>query len=115
MVKLFYLPQGRWVVNLEHLPDVRVDVSQGGLERRVSDVVAGSTGDQVSAAEARAPAAATEHQVETYLPGTPPPAGQPPRREELIGTWSSPFLTVNIQQDGSLATRLPDGNDNEGR
>lgn len=115
MVRLFYLPQSRWVVNLERLPDLPVDVSQGGLERSVSDVLAGSTGDQVSAAEARAKAAAIEHQVEAYLPKTPPLGGQTVRPEELIGRWTSPFLTVSIQEDGRLATRLPDGADSEGR
>ena len=34
MVTLFYLPQSRWVVNLELLPDAPVDVSQGGVAQR---------------------------------------------------------------------------------
>ena len=115
MVKLFYLPQTRWVVNLERLPDAAVDVSQSGLAASVSDVLAGSASDDVSAAEARAKAAALEHQMDAYLPRTPPPARQPARAEELIGTWTSPFLTVSIQEEGTFATRLPDGTDSTGR
>ena len=69
----------------------------------------------MGAAEGRAKIAAIEHEVEAYIPGTPPAAGRPAQPEELIGTWTSPFLTVSIQGDGTFDTRLPDGTDSEGR
>jgi len=114
-VRLFYLPRSRWVVNLERLPDAPVDVSQDGLERSVGDALAGLRGDSVSAVEASAKFAAIGHAVEAYLPEEPPAGGQPARAEELIGTWTSPFLTVTIRQNAKFSARLSDGTDSEGR
>jgi hypothetical protein len=120
IVRLFYLPRSRWVVNLERLPDLPVDVSQEGIAQALSDTrAARDARDKVGAAEARAEWAALERGIEAYVPkaGAPPgPAGDPGAlRTAIVGTWSSPFLDVTVRADGTLTTRVPGAGEQSGR
>ncbi len=120
IVRLFYLPRSRWAVNVESLPDLPVDISQEGIGRVLSDTKAArDTHDKVAAAEARAEWAALEHGMEAYVPkdGAPiGPRGDPATlASSIVGTWSSPFLTVSARDDGTLRTEIPGVGEESGR
>ena len=119
MVRLFYLPHSRWVVNLEWLPDLPVDASPDGVERAVEDFAAAAARDKVAAAEARARLAAIDREIKAYLPDKTslvPNSAQPAvLAKAILGDWTSPFLGLSIGADGTFAARLTDGSRSEGR
>lgn len=112
IVRLFYLPRSRWAINVEQLADMPVEVSQSGIANVLADSQAAHKAhDKVAAAEARAELAAIERGIEEYLPKPGDPRG--PRTEPpvlaaaIVGTWSSPFLTVTFQEDGRVTAEIP--------
>lgn len=120
MVRLFYLPRSRWAVNVEPLPDLPVDVSQEAVAQVLDHTKAARDArDKVGVAEARAEMAAIEHGMEAYVPTAGAPTGAPSDpatlASELVGTWSSPFLTVSVQDDGTLTTEIPGVGEESGR
>jgi hypothetical protein len=121
MVRLFYLPRSRHVVNLELLPDPPVeDPSFDGVKRVLTArFKAWRAHDQVGGAEARAEMAAMEHKMESYVADSPPPPGQrlgpEALTEAIVGSWTSPFLTVSFHSDGTLTGRLATGVEQQGR
>jgi hypothetical protein len=120
IVRLFYLPRSRWAINVEPLPDLPVDVSQEGIAQVLSDTKAARDAhDKIAAAEARAEWAALEHGIEAYVPkrGAPtsPPGDPAALASAIVGTWSSPFLTVSVRGDGTLRTEIPGVGEESGR
>lgn len=117
MVRIYYLPTSRWVVNLELLPDPPVeDVSPEGVNRIVGAAgAAWERRDMVGVAEARAQLPALERELEWYTPRGPIDAGEPVDQAALLGTWSSPFLTLEVRGGGTLTVRLADGSEQPGQ
>jgi hypothetical protein len=121
MVRLYYLPRSRHVVNLELLPDPPVeDPSFDGVKRVLATgFKAWRAHDQVGGAEARAEMAAMEHKVESYVADSPPAAdqrlGAEALTDALAGSWTNPFLSVSFRPDGTLTGRMANGVEQQGR
>jgi hypothetical protein len=121
IVRLFYLPRSRWIVNLERLPDPPVgDPSLGSLNSLGAEWnAARKDHDAVGQAEAMAKLGAMERELETYMPKDVPPQAASPDpaalAKEIIGTWESPFGTVTFKQDGAVIGRLATGMGGDGR
>jgi hypothetical protein len=122
LVRLFYLPQSRWTVNFELLPDK--PPPDGRLDSRVKQALLGwraarKAHDPVGDAQARAEMAAIQREVASYLPEHGPPADgqvEPGRlREAITGDWASPFLSVSIHGDGTLTATMAAGQPQAGR
>jgi hypothetical protein len=111
-VRLFYLPQSKWAVNFEWLPDAPPrDRKLGSAQEALLDWRAARRArDAVGEAEARAGMASIDREVASYLPGNELPAHEqlaPGRlRESVIGSWESPFLSVSIRADGTLTATM---------
>jgi hypothetical protein len=112
-VRLFYLPQSKWAVNFEWLPDAPPQdrklgdrAQQALLDWRATR----KARDVVGEAEARAGMASIRREVASYLPENELPAHEqlaPGRlRESVIGSWESPFLSVSIRADGTLTATM---------
>ncbi len=121
MVRLFYLPQSRWAVNFELLPDAPPDrdlherVRQNLLDQRA----ARNDRDAVGEAEARAESAAIRRHAAGYPPGPGPAAGErlgpDAVRQAAIGEWASPMLSIKIRNDGTLVATMASGATSSGR
>jgi hypothetical protein len=126
MVRLFYLPQSRWAVNFELLPDAppahrRLDewVQQNLLDQRAARQARDVVGEAEVRAEVRAEAAA----IQRYAVGSPaghrPAAGErlepDALREAAIGDWASPMLSISIRNDGTLTATMASGATSSGR
>jgi hypothetical protein len=120
-VRLFYLPRSRHVVNLELLDrPPREEVSRDGMHKVLSDFRdARHEHDRVGMAEAGAELASMAHVVETYRGEGPAPSSGPsdqrPLSEAIVGTWSSPFLSVTFHDDGTLVFHVAEQAPQEGR
>ncbi len=121
-VRLFYLPQSKWAVNFEWLPDA--PAQDRGLGAKADQALldwrsARQGHDAVGEAEARAGMASIRREVESYLPDNGFPAhgrlapGQ--LREAIIGDWESPFLSLSVRADGTLTARMGAGAAQAGR
>lgn len=112
-VRLFYLPQSKWAVNFEWLPDAPPQDRR--LGERAGQALLGwraarKAHDVVGEAEARAGMASIRREVASYLPEHGLPAHEqlaPGRlREAIIGDWESPFLSISVCADGTLTTTI---------
>ena len=107
-VRLFYLPRSRWVVNFECLPDPPVsDVSMQSAKQALGGLAKALKGrDKVGVAEARAQLDAMGRAAEKFVPKDVPSSGQRPEpgalAKAILGSWSSPFLSVSFEEDGRL-------------
>ena len=121
-VRLYYLPQSKWAVNFEWLPDAPPQdrppgqragqaLHQWGAARKAHDVV--------GEAEARAEIASIRREVASYLPDDGLPARErlaPGRlRAAITGDWQSPFLSISVRADGTLTTTTGAGAVQAGR
>jgi hypothetical protein len=111
LVRLYFLPLSRKLVNLERLPNPALphDVSVTGLatsfgaallsgsRRRRNEVRAEfeSVGDVLKASAGPAPVA-------------PPPDGRDPRplAEAVVGTWTNGLMKVTFSTDGTVTTNM---------
>ena len=116
LVRLFYLPQSKWAVNFEWLPDA--PPPDGRLGGRAEQALldwrsARRARDAVGEAEARAAMASISREAASYLPenGVPPHEQLPPARlrEAIIGDWESPFLSISVRADGTLTATMGAG------
>lgn len=112
MLRLFYLPHSRWVVNFERLPDVVLtDTSMQGTFQTLRDwATAALTHDQVGSAEARARLAAIGGDVSRYLPDQVPatfvPSDPGTLAGRIVGEWTSPMLSVTFEPEGRLTAQV---------
>ncbi len=116
MIRLFYLPQSRWAVNFEVLPDV--PPADGRLAERAGQTLldwraARKAHDAVGEAQARAGFAAIGREARSYqpeqvIPGTPGGEQLAPDRlrEAIIGDWTSPVLSISVRGDGTLTATM---------
>jgi hypothetical protein len=119
VVRAYYLPRSRRLVNLEHLPDRPLPTGSDAPQQIVKTVInAIRRHDPVALAEARASAAAFAHAIE----GSAPPAANAaeandsrPLAEVLCGTWTNPLITVTFAPDGAASVTAMGGMRRVGR
>jgi hypothetical protein len=109
MVRVFYLPRSRWVVNIEILP--AGEVSMEMIEQATRDYTAArKLHDEVGKAEALAPLGGLEQSLNSSVPDDPSVLdfhGEPGQLSEaIVGSWTSPFGSVTFREDGSLTAQL---------
>jgi hypothetical protein len=109
IVRIFYLPNSRRLVNFEQLADR--PLPEGAMTDRHFALKA-AAGSIFGSADGRAEMAAMEHvmkaQVKTSL--TPPAAGgTKPLGDALPGTWTNSMMSVTFGADGSVSAILPGG------
>lgn len=110
MVRLFYLPRSKVVVNLEQLADVPVPAGAFDSPTAVLKDIATAfkSHDQVERLDARAEMAAMEHTMQAQMAAARivPTGERDPRplAETVIGTWRAGPMTVTFAPDGSLSS-----------
>jgi len=120
IVRVYFLPRSRRVVNLERLPDVAF--AQGTTAQ---DVVA-SLGAGLRARsrrevnEIRAKMAPVMDAANAALdaPATPPPLGARdprPLEQAIVGTWRSAIMTVAFDAEGGVSATMLGGIQRRGR
>ena len=111
-VRVFYLPRSRKVVTVEPLPDPPVPANLNARTMFTSMKAAMLSGDQVRRNEARAELGAIGHSLEAMVDSSPAassstPAGDPrPLAEAIVGTWTSPVVTVTFTAEGVVTIRV---------
>jgi hypothetical protein len=121
IVRLYYLPTSRHVVNLERLPDRPLPAGALESPRDVLESLGASLRSRgVAGAEARATVAAMESAMErevTADPTPPPSAERDPRplAEALAGRWRAGPVSIDFAPDGTVSLVLPGGLQRRGR
>jgi len=110
-VRVFYLPRSRKIVNIEPLPDPAVPANLSARTMFTSMKEAMLSGDQVRRNEARAELGAIGHAFEAMVDSSPAasstPAADPrPLAEAIVGTWTSPVVTVTFTANGVVTIRV---------
>jgi len=114
LLRLFYLPQSRWAVNFELLPDAP-PAADGRFGERAGQTLpdwraARQAHDAVGEAQARAGFAAVKREAESFLPehgGCRRLSGWSDwLREAIIGDWTSPVLSISVRGDGTLSATM---------
>ena len=120
IVRVYFLPRSRRVVNLERLPDVAFAPGTTAKDMVASLGAAVRSHDRREINEIRAKMApmadalATAREAST----TPPPLGDRdprPLEQAIVGTWRSPILTVTFNADGSVSATMFGGTQRRGR
>jgi hypothetical protein len=118
IVRVYYLPRSRKVVNLERLADRPLPAGAlddpSVLARQAAQAI--GSHDRTQRAEAMATLAAMEAAMTG--PATPPPAGQRdarPLAEAIVGAWHGPALNVTFSPDGTATGTVASGTSLTGR
>jgi len=120
MVRVYFLPRSRRVVNLERLPDVAFAPGTTAKEVVASLGAAVRSRSRREVNEIRAKMAPVMDAGRAALdaPATPPPLGardQRPLEQAIVGTWRSAILTVAFDPDGSVSATMLGGMERRGR
>jgi hypothetical protein len=122
IVRIYYLPHSRHVVNLEQLADRPLPA--GALESPLDALKALAPGlksrDRGARAEAAATLAAMQHamQPERGRTAVPPSAAERdprPLAEAILGHWRSGSISLDFRADGTLQAILPSRQEHRGR
>jgi hypothetical protein len=111
IVRVYYLPRSRRVVNLERLADGPLPA--GALENPMAIVAQAVHGvastDRTQRAEAMATLAALQDAVAGQA--TPPTAGGDarPLGEAIVGAWRGPVMNVTFDADGNATGAMANG------
>jgi hypothetical protein len=113
LVRLYYLPRSRKVLNLERLPNVSLpgevtprdlaaslDAARhapGPRERNEARAALAAVGDAFRAAASPSPPAAPPSQARDSRP----------LGSAIVGTWSSALMKVTFTADGRVSTHMP--------
>ncbi len=104
IVRAYYLPRSRRVVNLERLPDPALPTGPDAAPQIIAGLISAlRSRDPVAVAEARARAAALLDAIRGAVPSGP---ATRLTADELYGSWANPLVTVTFGRDGvaTLAT-----------
>ncbi len=118
IVRVYFLPRSRRVVNLERLPDVAFAPGTTAKEMVASLGAAVRSHDRREANEIRAKMAPMADAVAAArdVPATPLGDRDPrPLEQAIMGTWRSPILTVTFNADGSVSATMLGGMQRRGR
>ncbi len=117
MVRVFYLPRSRWVVNIEILPAGEVSMQTLAQARRDFEA-ARKKHDEVGKAEALAPLGGLQQALDSSVPADPSALefhSEPGQlTEAILGSWTSPFGSVTFREDGSLTAQLANNTSYQG-
>jgi hypothetical protein len=122
MVRVFYLPRSRWIVNIEILTagEVSADTVNQTIDQARRDYkTARKQHDDVGEAEALAPLAGVQQAFDRSVPDDPAALdlhsdpGQ--LSEAIVGSWTSLFGTVTFREDGGVSARLANNASYEGK
>ncbi|MFL5829131.1 MAG: hypothetical protein ACJ76X_04380 [Solirubrobacteraceae bacterium] len=116
MMRLFYLPASRLVINLELLPS-QIENPQDTAQVLADYRASRSAHDKLGTAEALAQIGDAQRELDRAVP-TEQTSGAPSDpgafTEALVGTWESPLLTLSLGQDGTFTAHLADGSEHQG-
>jgi hypothetical protein len=116
IVRVYFLPRSKTVVNLEQLPDRPLPA--GAVSSPTEVVQALATGlrshDLTKEAEAMAQMATLKKSIDqaAAVAAIAPPAGEldpRPLAEAIVGTWQTGPISVTFAADGTMTTTLPAG------
>ncbi len=121
IVRLYYLPRSRRVVNVERLPDSAL--AEAALESPAalrSAMRESLSLNDTKRAEGRATLAAVESKLSEAFPapGAPPaPHERDPRplSEAIVGSWRGGLFSLTFAPDGTATVRPPMGQELHGR
>jgi hypothetical protein len=110
LVRVFYIPDSRRVVNLERLPDAPLPESGLGPGILQSLGVSLLSPTREERNEAHAGMAAMHDAIAASVsrpPASPSSARDPrPLGESLVGTWSNPMMRVTFAANGAVTTSM---------
>jgi hypothetical protein len=120
--KVYYLPQSKHVVNLEHLPDrpLPAGAIESPMETLTGALTALRSHDSVQAAEARATMEALGNAEKALLqprnvqPPAPDQRDPRPLAEAILGTWQLGPTKVTFKAGGTATLALPMGGTRDG-
>jgi len=118
IVRVYFLPRSRRVVNLERLPDVAFAPGTTARDVVASLGAAMWSHNQREINEIRAKMAPVMDAVNAARdePVTRPTLADPrPLEQAIVGTWRSPILTVTFDADGSVSATMISGMQRRGR
>ncbi len=122
IVRLYFLPRSRTVVNLERLPDNPLSPDILGSPAEAIKVLATAllSRDRTQVADARAAFAAMRHMftVATSGAATPPPPDERdprPLSQAAVGRWRTGPLTLDFRPDGTVEFAAASGLTKSGR
>ena len=120
MVRVFFLPRSRRVVNLERLPDAAFAPGTTAQDVVASLGAAVRSHSRRDVNELRAKMAPVMDAVKAARdePVTSPPLGARdprPLEQAIVGTWRNPILTIAFQADGSVSATMLGGMQRRGR
>jgi hypothetical protein len=120
IVRVYFLPRSRRVVNLERLPDVAFASGTTPHDVMASLGTAMRSHNRREFNEIRAKMAPMMEAIAASRdePVTPPPLGARdprPLEEAIVGTWRSAILTVTFDANGSVSATMVGGMQRRGR
>jgi hypothetical protein len=120
MVRVYFLPRSRRVVNLERLPDAPLAPGLTPQEVLLSLGTAMLTGRRRDVNEIRAQMAPVVDAVRPARDATvtpPPPSARDsrPLAQAIVGTWTNPFMTVAFERNGTVTATLFGGMERHGQ
>ena len=120
MVRVFFLPRSRRVVNLERLPDVAFSPGTTAQDVVASLGSAMRSHSRREVNEIRARMAPVMNAAKTSIDEsmTPPPLGARdprPLAQAIVGTWTSAIMTVAFDADGGVSATMLGGMQRRGR
>jgi hypothetical protein len=116
IVRVYFLPRSKTMVNLEQLPDRPLPAGVASSPTEVVQALA--TGlrshDLTQEAEAMAQMATLKKSIDqaAAVAAIAPPAGEldpRPLAEAIVGTWQTGPISVTFAADGTMTTTLPTG------
>jgi hypothetical protein len=122
IIRVYYLPRSKTVVNLEHLADRPLPAGAAAAPAAIAQEALASFGshDLNQRAEAIAQMAALKSSIEAGSKAAavePPASALDPRplAEAIVGTWQAGPIGVTFLADGTMTTHLPGGHSQPGR
>ncbi len=113
IVRLYFLPESRKVVNLERLanPAAPTDLSPRGIAEALGTGLHAHSRREANEAHARI--ASLGEAVQAAFTPTPASASAPrdarPLAEAILGTWGNALVTVTFSPGGAVTTRMLHG------
>jgi hypothetical protein len=110
IVRVYFLPRSRKIVNLERLPDppLQSDLTPRGIVESLGTALWSHSRREAN--EARAGLAGVADALKATFaqsPGSPPEVRDPrPLSDAIIGTWSNALMKVSFSADGRVAIRM---------
>jgi hypothetical protein len=120
IVRVYFLPRSRRVVNLERLPDAPLAAGTSQRDVVASLAAAGRSRSRRGVNEVRAQMAplidaVTGARDESVVPPGPKERDPRPLAQAIVGTWTSALMTVTFEADGAVTATLLGGMQRRGR